>query len=56
MFLALANEFVWRTMSTDAWVKIETFGFPIIMMLFLWAQIMMLQPFFIEDEEQAEGQ
>ena len=56
VFLALANEFVWRTMSTDAWVKIETFGFPIIMMLFLWAQIMMLQPFFIEDEEQAEGQ
>jgi intracellular septation protein len=26
--LAVGNEVVWRTMSTDAWVKIETFGFP----------------------------
>jgi len=25
--LAVANEFVWRTMSTDAWVKIETLCF-----------------------------
>ena len=30
--LAVANELVWRTMSTDAWVKIETFGFPIALM------------------------
>ena len=40
MFLVLAvgNEIVWRTMSTDLWVKIETFGFPIAMFLFIWAQ------------------
>ncbi len=37
--LALANEVVWRTMSTDAWVKIETFGFPIALFLFIWLQI-----------------
>ncbi|WP_371036602.1 inner membrane-spanning protein YciB [Rhodosalinus sp. FB01] len=45
MFAALAvgNEFVWRTMSTDAWVKIETFGFPILLFVFLWWQIMALQ-------------
>lgn len=49
--LAVANEVVWRTMSTDAWVKIETFGFPVIMFLFLWSQIMMLQPYLIEPEE-----
>ena len=49
--LAVANEFVWRTMSTDAWVKIETFGFPIAMFLFLWLQIMTLQRFLIEEEE-----
>jgi intracellular septation protein len=24
--LALANEIVWRTMSTDAWVNFKTFG------------------------------
>ncbi|MDU8942898.1 inner membrane-spanning protein YciB [Ovoidimarina sediminis] len=41
--LAIGNEVVWRTMSTDAWVKIETFAFPAILFLFLWGQIMALQ-------------
>lgn len=53
--LAVANEVVWRTMSTDAWVKIETFGFPVIMFLFLWSQIMMLQPYLIEPDEESDG-
>ena len=53
--LAVANELVWRTMSTDAWVKIETFGFPVIMFLFLWSQIMMLQPYLIEPDEESDG-
>lgn len=48
--LAVANEAVWRTMSTDAWVKIETFGFPILMFLFLWSQILMLQGYLIEED------
>jgi intracellular septation protein len=46
--LAVANEVVWRTMSTDAWVKIETFGFPIVLFLFLWAQIFALQKYVID--------
>jgi intracellular septation protein len=46
--LAVANEMVWRTMSTDAWVKIETFGFPLVLFLFLWAQIYALQKYLIE--------
>ena len=50
--LAVANELVWRNMSTDAWVKIETFGFPIAMFLFLWMQIMTLQKYVIEDENE----
>jgi intracellular septation protein len=49
--LAVANEFVWRTMSTEAWVKIETFAFPILLFLFLWAQIVALQRFLIEPAE-----
>ena len=49
--LAIANEIVWRTMSTDAWVKIETFGFPILMFVFLWGQIMSLQGHIIDDEK-----
>ena len=52
--LAIANEVVWRTMSTDAWVKIETFGFPIVMFVFLWGQIVALQRYMIEPEEEAE--
>jgi intracellular septation protein len=48
--LAVANEVVWRTMSTDTWVKIETFGFPVLLFLFLWGQIMLLQKHVIEDE------
>lgn len=48
--LAIANEVVWRTMSTDAWVKIETFGFPVVMFLFLWSQIMALEKYTETDE------
>lgn len=43
--LAVGNEIVWRTMSTDAWVKIETFGFPILLFLFLWSQFAALQKY-----------
>jgi len=45
---AVVNEVVWRTMSTDAWVKIETFGFPTALFVFLWTQIMALQGYVIE--------
>lgn len=48
--LAIGNEVVWRTLSTDAWVKIETFGFPAALMVFLWVQIYALQPYLIEDK------
>ncbi|MDF1728570.1 MAG: septation protein IspZ [Sulfitobacter sp.] len=50
LVLAVANEVVWRTMSTDAWVKIETFGFPIAMFLFLWSQIVALERYTISEE------
>jgi len=50
--LAVANEIVWRTMSTDTWVKIETFGFPVALFLLLWWQIMTLQPYLIEDQNE----
>ncbi|MEM1232783.1 MAG: inner membrane-spanning protein YciB [Pseudomonadota bacterium] len=53
--LALANEIVWRTMSTDTWVKIETFGFPLALFVFLWVQIMALQTYVIEDTSKDGG-
>lgn len=49
--LAVANEVIWRTMSTDTWVKLETFGMPLALMAFLVLQITALQRFVIEDEK-----
>ncbi|MGR3484252.1 MAG: inner membrane-spanning protein YciB [Paracoccaceae bacterium] len=45
MFAGLAafNEILWRTQSTDLWVKVETFGFPLALFAFLWWQIVALQ-------------
>ena len=50
--LGIGNEVVWRTMSTDLWVKIETFGFPILLFLFLWWQVMALQDYMIDPDGQ----
>lgn len=49
--LALANELIWRTQSTDLWVKLETFAFPVVLFAFLWFQIVALQKYLIEPEE-----
>lgn len=49
--LAVANEIIWRTMSTDTWVKIETFGFPVALIAFMLWQIMQLQDYLIEEEK-----
>lgn len=49
--MGVANEVIWRTMSTDAWVKIETFGFPIVTFLFLWMQIVALEKYTLTDKE-----
>jgi len=48
--LAIANEIIWRTQSTDLWVTLETFAFPVVLFLFLWTQIVMLQRYLIEDK------
>ena len=47
--LAIGNEVVWRTMSTETWVAVETFGFPIALFLFLWLQIIGLQKYMTDD-------
>jgi len=52
--LGVANEIIWRTQSTDLWVKLETFAFPAVLMVFLWVQIYKLQRYFIEPPEAAE--
>ena len=52
--LAIANEVIWRTQSTDTWVKLETFAFPAVLFGFLWIQIVSLQKYLIEGPGTAE--
>lgn len=49
--LAVANEVIWRTQSTDLWVKLETFGMPVALFVFLMVQIGMLSRYMIEPPE-----
>ena len=51
--LAICNEILWRTQSTDLWVKVETFGFPALMMVFLVWQITALEPYMIHGDDDA---
>ena len=51
--LAIANEVVWRTMSTDAWVKIETFGFPVALFVFFMLQTNLFQKYSSEEQDEA---
>ena len=43
--LAIANEAVWRLMSTDAWVNFKTFGLPAAMFAFLMLQSRLFQKY-----------
>lgn len=52
--LAVANEIIWRTQSTETWVKLETFAFPVVLFVFLWFQIIGLQKYLIEDPAQTK--
>lgn len=47
--LAVANEAIWRTQSTELWVKLETFAMPAALFLFLMGNFMALQKYMIEE-------
>ena len=53
--LAIANELIWRTQSTETWVKLETFAFPIALMIFVWVQIFGLQRYLVEESDSPES-
>ena len=46
---AIANEAIWRTQSTELWVKLETFAMPAALFLFLMVNFAMLQAYMIEE-------
>jgi intracellular septation protein len=47
--LAVANEAIWRTQTTELWVKLETFAMPAALFLFLMVNFAMLQAYMIEE-------
>ncbi|MEM8581969.1 MAG: inner membrane-spanning protein YciB [Pseudomonadota bacterium] len=48
--MAVANEVVWRTMSTEFWVKFETFALPACLFAFFIAQAKMLERYSLEED------
>ena len=49
--LAVANEFVWRTMSTDIWVNFKVFGLTAAVFVFFMAQGKLMQKYAVEEKE-----
>ena len=49
--LAVANEVVWRTMSTDAWVNFKVFGLTAALFVFFMTQGKLMQKYAIEEDE-----
>ncbi len=54
-FLAVVNEFVWRTYSTDFWVAFKTFGVLPMTLVFTFAQIPLIQKHSLEEPESQES-
>jgi intracellular septation protein len=48
--LAVLNEIIWRTQSTDLWVKFKTFGFLPLTLLFALAQAPLIMKYEAKDE------
>ena len=49
--LAVANEAVWRMMSTEAWVTFKTFGLTAALFLFFMTQGKLLEKYGIAQDE-----
>ncbi|HHC29152.1 MAG TPA: septation protein IspZ [Rhodobacterales bacterium] len=49
--LAVANEAIWRTMTTDTWVSFKTFGLPISIFAFFMAQSGLFSKYGTSEEE-----
>ena len=49
IFLAILNEIIWRTQSTDVWVNFKVFGILPLTFIFTITQISVIKKFQIED-------
>ncbi len=50
--LAVLNEVIWRTMSTDAWVQFKTFGLTAAIFLFFMSQGRLFSEYAVEGDEE----
>ena len=48
--LAILNEIVWRTLSTDTWVAFKVFGFLPLTFLFALSQVPLINKYTVPDE------
>lgn len=53
-FLAVVNEFVWRTFTTDQWVSFKTFGMLPLTLVFTFSQMPLIQRHSLEAEASEE--
>jgi intracellular septation protein len=53
--LAVANEVVWRTMSTETWVSFKTFGLTVALFLFFMTQAKVIEKYGVEDSDPEKG-
>ncbi len=53
--LAVANEAVWRLMSTEAWVNFKTFGLTLAIFAFMMTQGKLFEKYGIEDGKDNKG-
>ena len=49
--LALANEIIWRSLSTDIWVNFKTFGLPLAMFVFFITQAKVISKYSTENDQ-----
>jgi intracellular septation protein len=54
LVLAVLNEIVWRTQTTDLWVKFKTFGFLPLTLLFALAQAPLMMKYESKDEASSD--
>jgi intracellular septation protein len=48
IILAISNEFIWRSYNTDVWVTFKTFGLPISIFIFFFAQAGIIKKYHID--------
>ncbi len=52
--MAMLNEFVWRSFSTDVWVNFKVFGIMPLTLVFAASQVFLLQSHMIVEAEPGE--